>query len=79
MKHQNQTIFQKSVPAVGAVVKGSSPRCEFGPGGAVEAGGQESCGTDQVGTEPWPCLEEELPLGGALFDADLGQLVQSVW
>lgn len=60
-------------------MKGSSPHCESGPGGCGGVGGQENYGTDQAGTEPWPCLEEGLPLEGALFVADLGQLVQSVW
>lgn len=58
---------------------GSSQHCESGPGGGDAVGGQESRGTGQAGTEPWPCLEGGLPLEGLLPAADLGQLVQSVW
>lgn len=58
---------------------GSSLHCESGLGGGAGVGGQESCGTDQAGRGPWPCLGEGLPLEGALLVADLGQLDQSVW
>lgn len=60
-------------------MKESSPHCESGLGGGAGVGGRGSCGTDQAVTGPWPCQGEGLPLEGALFVADLGQLDQSVW
>lgn len=59
-------------------MKGSSQHCESGPGGGGGVGGRESCGIDQAGTALWPFQGEGLPLEGALYVADLGQLDQSV-